>query len=116
MQQPEQERCADQGGDHANGNANRAGDGVGEQKEERAADRREGQHGARVGANGEPCQVRHNEANEPDETREGNGRCGGEGGKGNGDTALAPHIDAEMCRSFIAEQEGRKSTAASCKK
>jgi hypothetical protein len=116
MQQPEQERRTDQGGDDADGDANGARDRVGEEQEKRSADRREGQNSTRVGANGEAGKVRHHEANEPNETREGNGRGGGESGKGNGDTALTAHIDAEMCRPFIAEQEGGKSTAASCKK
>ena len=52
MQQPEQERCADQGGDYANGDTDGAGNGIGKEQEERAADCGEWQHGTRVGANG----------------------------------------------------------------
>jgi hypothetical protein len=103
VQEPEKERCADQGGDHANGNTNRARDRIGEQQEERAADRREWQHGAWVGADGEACKVRHNEANEADQAGQGDGRGGGESGEGNGDAALATHIDAEMRRTLIAK-------------
>jgi hypothetical protein len=73
MQEPEEERCADQGGDHADGNSNRAGARIGEEQEECSADRRKGQHGARVRANGEAGKVRHHEADEPNETGEGNG-------------------------------------------
>ena len=116
MQQPEQERCPDQSGDHANGDTNRAGNGIGKEQEERSADRREGQHGARVRANREARQVRHNEANKADQAGEGNRRGGGEGGKGNGDTSLTAHINAEMCRPLITEQEGGEGTAASGEK
>ena len=84
MQQPEQERCTDQGGDHAHGHTNRAGDRIGKQQEQRPSDCREWQHGAWVGANGEACQVRHNETDEADQTSEGNGGGGGEGGEGGG--------------------------------
>jgi hypothetical protein len=71
VQEPEQEWCADQGGDHADWHANGASDGVGEEQEERPTDRREWQHGAWVGADGEAGKVRHHEAHEPDETGEG---------------------------------------------
>ena len=67
MKQPEEERRADQGGDHANGDTDGAGNRIGEQQEECSADRREGQHGTRVRANGEACQVRHNETDETDQ-------------------------------------------------
>ena len=73
MQKPEQERCTDQCGDHADWHANGAGNGVGEEQKERSADRGEWQHGAWVGTNGEAGKVRHHEANEPDQTGEGNG-------------------------------------------
>ena len=59
--------------------------------------------------------MRHNKTDEADQTSEGDGRGGGEGGEGNGDAALATHINAEMRRPFIAEQEGGKCTAASHK-
>ena len=103
MQQPEEERCTDQGGDYADRDADGAGNRVGKEQQERAADRGKWQHGAWVGANGKAGKVRHHEANEPNETREGNGRGGGEGGKGNGDTALTTHVDAEVRRTLIAK-------------
>jgi hypothetical protein len=103
VQQPEQERRADQGGDHADWHANGAGNGIGKEQEERAADCGEWQHGAWVGANGKTGKVRHHETNEPDETGEGNGGGGGESSEGNGDTAFAAHVDAEVCRTLIAK-------------
>ena len=73
MQQPEEERRADQGGDHTNGDADGASNGIGEEQEERAADRGEWEHGAWVGADSETGKVRHHEANKANETGEGNG-------------------------------------------
>jgi hypothetical protein len=73
VQQPEEERRADQGGDHADWHANSAGNGVGEEQQERPADRGERQYGARVGANSKAGQVRHHETNKPNKTGEGNG-------------------------------------------
>jgi hypothetical protein len=93
VQEPEQEWRADQGGDHANGDADGAGNGIGKEQEERAADCGEWQHGAWVGADGEAGKVRHHETNEADETGEGNGRGCGEGRERDGDAALATHVN-----------------------
>jgi hypothetical protein len=103
MQQPEQERCADQRGDHANGNANRARDRIGEQEQECSADRRKRQHGAWVGADREAGKVRHHESDKANEPSEGDGRGGGKGGKRHGDPSLAAHINAKVGRRLIAE-------------
>jgi hypothetical protein len=53
MQQPEEERRADQGGDHANWDSDRARDAIGNEKEERTADCGEWKDRARVWTNGE---------------------------------------------------------------
>jgi hypothetical protein len=76
MQQPEEEWRADQGGDHAYWDTDRARDAIGNEKEERAADRREWKDRARVRTNGESNQVRNNQANEADQSGERNGGGG----------------------------------------
>ena len=56
--------------------------------------------------------MRHHEANEPDETGEGNGRGGGEGGERHSDAAFAAHIDAEVRCRLVTKQESRECTTA----
>jgi hypothetical protein len=114
VQQPEQERCADQGGDYAHRDADGAGNGIGKEQEERSADCGEWQHGAWVGANGKTGKVRHHETNEPDEAGEGNGRGCGEGGERHGDAALTAHVNAEVRCRLVTEQEGGECAAATC--
>ena len=76
MQQPEEERCADQGCDHTHGDTDRARDTIGNEKEQRAADRREWQDRARIWANGESNEMRNNQTNEADQPSECNGGGG----------------------------------------
>ena len=76
MQQPEEERRADQRGDHADWDADRARDAICNEKEECPTDRREWKDGARVWTNGESNEVRNNQANEADQS----GECNGGGG------------------------------------
>jgi hypothetical protein len=76
MQQPEKERRADQSGNHTHGDTDRARNAICDEKEERAADRREWQDRARIWANGESNQVRNNQTNEADQPSECNGGGG----------------------------------------
>jgi len=76
MQQPEEERRADQRGDHAHGDTDRARDAICNEKEECPTDRREWQDRARIWANGESNQVRNDQANEADQPSECNGGGG----------------------------------------
>jgi hypothetical protein len=76
MQQPEEEWRANQGGDHADWDTDRARNAICNEKEECAADRRERKDGARVRTNGESNQVRNNQANEADQPSECNGGGG----------------------------------------
>jgi hypothetical protein len=76
MQQPEEEWCADQGGDHTHGDTDRARNAICNEKEERTADRGERQDRARVWTNGESNEMRNNQANEADQPSECNGGGG----------------------------------------
>jgi hypothetical protein len=76
MQQPEEERRADQGGDHANWDSDRARDAIGNEKEERTADCGEWKDRARVWTNGESNEMRNNQANKADQAGERNGGGG----------------------------------------
>jgi hypothetical protein len=76
MQQPEEERRADQRSDHTHGDTDRARDAICNEKEERATDRRERKDRARIWANGESNEMRNNEANKADQPSERNGGGG----------------------------------------
>jgi hypothetical protein len=76
MQQPEEERRADERGDHADWDTDRARHAICNEKEERTADCREWKDRARVWTNGESNEMRNNQANEADQPSECNGGGG----------------------------------------
>jgi hypothetical protein len=114
VQEPEQEWCADQCGDDANGDGDAARNSVGKQQQERTADGGEWEDGARVRTNGESHKVWHHESNESDQPSERHRSGGRKRGERHGDPALASHIYAKMLRRFIAKQESGERTAAQC--
>jgi hypothetical protein len=76
MQQPEEERRADERGDHTNWDTDRARDAICNEEEERTADCGEREYRARVWTNGESNEMRNNQANKADQA----GECNGGGG------------------------------------
>jgi hypothetical protein len=76
MQQPEEERRADERGDHTNWDTDRARDAICNEEEERTADCGEREYRARVWTNGESNEMRNNQANKADQAGERNGGGG----------------------------------------
>ena len=73
--------------------------------QQRAADRREGQDQPGVRPDEHPDDVRHDEPDEPDQPADRDRRRGHERGQAEQDRPLAPDVDAEMGRRFLAEEQ-----------
>eukprot|EP01042_Synura_sphagnicola_P034701 gene34701-44496_t len=109
QQQPEEEGCADEGGDDADRQFGRdddeAGDDVGADQQRRAADRRERQQQAVIGADREPDQMRHDDADEADHAGRGDAGTDRERDEQDRERLDALDRDAEMIGLGLAEHE-----------